>query len=198
MAKIHLNLDLAAKLLLDFVLDEFVLVHALERNDVALVRPAACANHVDSTELAFAERSAHFKVVQRPDASWRMRLAGHGRGQGERVKLHGASTAARFVSLQSAVIAAQVDCACRWAWSGRRWLLGRAGAQRLLRALLGRGWTIGGTSSDRASSNARRSALGAAVCVAGLLRTEPGPIEWLRIAAVHPLSDAVRIGESCG
>ena len=64
MPQIHLNLDLAPQLLFHLVLHEFVLVHAFERNDVSFTWTALGTDHVDSTKLAFAERAAHFEVVQ--------------------------------------------------------------------------------------------------------------------------------------
>lgn len=116
MTQIHLDLDLSAQLLLDLVLDELVLVHALERNNVPLIRPATRADHVYTSEFALAEGAAHFEVVERPHACWRVRLARVGGGEDERVELHRAAAPACFVAFQAAVIPAQVHrsrCCCR-------------------------------------------------------------------------------------
>lgn len=141
MSKIHLDLDLSAQLLFHLVLHQFALVHALERDDVAFVGPASGAHHVDTAELALAERTAHFKVVHGPGACWRMRFVRIGRREGERIELHGAAPTARFVAFQAAIVSAKIDGAMSCGrgstgGEGSLLLLGRASVDRLLGRLL--------------------------------------------------------------
>jgi len=60
---VRLDLDLAADLLLDLVLDDLLLVEALEGDDVLGL--GLCAGHVDAAELALAERLADLERRQR-------------------------------------------------------------------------------------------------------------------------------------
>lgn len=57
--EVTLDLDLPSHLLLDAVLDEFLLVQALERDDVLRLNERAC--HVDASELALAEGFANLE-----------------------------------------------------------------------------------------------------------------------------------------
>ena len=84
--QVGLDLDLAADLLLDLVVDNLALVEALEGEDVAARFGERLtghddlflgADHVDAAELALAERLANLKVVERPDSrrSFAVRLS---------------------------------------------------------------------------------------------------------------------------
>lgn len=67
-AQVLLNFDFTPSLFLDAVLDYFRLVEGFEGDDV--VGFGLCPNHVDTTEFAFAQWSAHVKAVKVPFARW--------------------------------------------------------------------------------------------------------------------------------